>query len=116
MPAPALAHVGLRPLQRRRHAVQPLAEVGRAEGGELQRARSPRRSSPAGMPSRQSGCFRRETSATGSKRLAAASTDEIEQRADGGLGKRLAGRVARPRRPHASSLTGDAPRQQRGRA
>ena len=36
MPSLALAHIGLRSLQRRRHTIEPLAEVGRAEGGKLE--------------------------------------------------------------------------------
>ena len=38
MAALAGAHVGLRLLQRRVDALQPLAEIGRAEGGQLERA------------------------------------------------------------------------------
>ena len=59
----------------------------------------PVRSSAAGKPSRHSGCLSSAISATGSKRRAAASIDEIEERAGRSLGERLASRSRRPAGP-----------------
>ncbi len=92
MAAFAGAQIGLRLLQRRADALQPLAEVGRAKGRQLERAPASAQlarghAEPAErMLQERHQRHRLETRRRG-------LDDEIEERADGGLAQRLPGRV-----------------------
>ena len=94
----AVPHVGLCPLQRRDDAVQPLAEVGRAEGGKLQRAPPPaprlgRHAQPAQRVLQQRHQRDRLCARRGGL------DDEIEERTDGRLAERLTGQVLHAQSP-----------------